>query len=427
MPYSLISSLPRSNHRRPASPDQAERQPFFSPTHKQAKTAGASFFPPAIQRLATPDEEKMPGTNDARMRDDKMIQQKPEVQRMGEQEADEMLQGKAENSGGLASPHISSQIESSRGKGQPLSKNTRAEMEAGIGADLSEVRVHTDSESVALNRSLGAQAFTRGNDVYFNSGKYRPETSEGKHLLAHELMHTVQQGGSAIKRRVNYLECPSGDLTNVQNQIGMSLTQEDLKIMLSFISEISVYWINQAIGKLRQSPRGLFTRMNFHEAFAAFPEWVPDWRPSDARWTDFGELIATRLESASRILSGGWIQFYCLGSPDHCPEYTRNPPTYYACSSFRGAYKICLGNGFWNDFAAGNIHSLASNLLHEALHIYFGTTVSHSGRSGNASCYQRFIAAANGIEQLPRIETRCPASPPPIGDFPTPSTDTVVA
>lgn len=423
----MISPLSTSRRRCQSPPNQAEPQSFFPPTHEQSKTADASFFPPAIQRLATPDEEKMPGTNDARMREDKMIQEKPEVQRMGGPEEDEMLQGKAENSAGLASAQVSSQIESSRGKGQPLPENTRAEMEAGIGTDFSGVRVHTDSESAALNRSLGSQAFTHGNDVYFNGGKYRPETSEGKHLLAHELIHTVQQGGGAIKRRVNYLECSGGDLTNVQNQIGMSLTQEDLKFMLSVISEISVYWINQAIGKLRQSPRGLLTRMNFHEAFAAFPEWVPGWRPSDARWTDFGELIATRLESASRILSGGWIQFYCLGSPDHCPECTRNPPTYYACSSFRGAYKICLGNGFWTDFAAGNLHSLASNLLHEALHIYFGTTVSHSGRSGNASCYQRFIAAANGIEQLPRIETRCPASPPPIGDFPVPSTDTVVA
>ena len=129
---------------------------FFSkyPSQKRASPFESSqkthFFPPSIQRLATPDEEKMPGTNDARMRDDKMIQEKPEIQRMGGPEEDEMLQGKAENSAGLASAQVSSQIESSQGQGQPLPENTREEMEAGIGTDFSEVKVHTDPGAAAL-------------------------------------------------------------------------------------------------------------------------------------------------------------------------------------------------------------------------------------------------------------------------------------
>jgi len=36
----------------------------------------------SVQRLATPDEEKMPSTNDGRMAEDKKIQEKPEVQRV---------------------------------------------------------------------------------------------------------------------------------------------------------------------------------------------------------------------------------------------------------------------------------------------------------------------------------------------------------
>jgi hypothetical protein len=46
---------------------------------------------------------------------------------------------------------------------------------------------------VQLNESLNAQAFTHGNDIYFNNNKFDPEHSEGKHLLAHELTHVVQQ------------------------------------------------------------------------------------------------------------------------------------------------------------------------------------------------------------------------------------------
>lgn len=49
-----------------------------------------------------------------------------------------------------------------------------------------------------MNKELGAQAFTHGSDIYFNAWKYDPKSSSGKHLLAHELKHTVQQGGNAL-------------------------------------------------------------------------------------------------------------------------------------------------------------------------------------------------------------------------------------
>jgi hypothetical protein len=50
-----------------------------------------------------------------------------------------------------------------------------------------------------MNQSLSAKAFTHGNDVYFNKGQYKPKSSEGKHLLAHELAHVVQQRGNTIQ------------------------------------------------------------------------------------------------------------------------------------------------------------------------------------------------------------------------------------
>jgi Domain of unknown function (DUF4157) len=48
-----------------------------------------------------------------------------------------------------------------------------------------------------MSRELNAQAFTVGSDIYFNRGKYNPSSESGKHLLAHELTHTVQQGAFA--------------------------------------------------------------------------------------------------------------------------------------------------------------------------------------------------------------------------------------
>jgi len=77
-----------------------------------------------------------------------------------------------------------------------LPSDVRADLEPKFGADFSGVKVHTGSTAAQLSQDVGAQAFTHGSDIYFNQGKYNPESGAGKHLLAHELTHTVQQGGS---------------------------------------------------------------------------------------------------------------------------------------------------------------------------------------------------------------------------------------
>ena len=80
--------------------------------------------------------------------------------------------------------------------GNRMDKSTQQFMEAGFGADFSRVRVHTDRNAVQMSEAIQARAFTHGNNIYFNSGQYKPNTHEGKRLLAHELTHTVQQGGA---------------------------------------------------------------------------------------------------------------------------------------------------------------------------------------------------------------------------------------
>ncbi len=88
--------------------------------------------------------------------------------------------------------------------GSSIDEPVRTEMESGFSADFSDVRIHTDSDSVQMNRDMQAKAFTYGNDIYFNEGQYDPSSTSGKHLLAHELTHTVQQGTSsqqAVQRK----------------------------------------------------------------------------------------------------------------------------------------------------------------------------------------------------------------------------------
>ena len=95
---------------------------------------------------------------------------------------------------------LENNLNNSKGGGSPLPNQTKTEMESGFGSDFSKVRIHTNSNAIQMSQELGAQAFTNGNDVYFNEGKYDTNSKEGKHLLAHELTHTVQQSGNIQKK-----------------------------------------------------------------------------------------------------------------------------------------------------------------------------------------------------------------------------------
>jgi hypothetical protein len=88
--------------------------------------------------------------------------------------------------------HLSSALGSG---GRPLGGGVRSFMERGFGHDFGAVRVHTGPAAERSTEAMGARAYTLGNDIVFNRGEYRPDTKSGRRLLAHELAHTVQQGG----------------------------------------------------------------------------------------------------------------------------------------------------------------------------------------------------------------------------------------
>jgi hypothetical protein len=83
-------------------------------------------------------------------------------------------------------------------EGQPLDPQTQATMEQNLGADFSDVRVHTDAEASASAKSVQAHAYTVGSDVVFQSGSYQPDTESGQRTLAHELTHVMQQRSGPV-------------------------------------------------------------------------------------------------------------------------------------------------------------------------------------------------------------------------------------
>ncbi|MFN6440918.1 MAG: DUF4157 domain-containing protein [Nostoc sp. DedSLP01] len=161
-----MKSLDNSTLQRESLPEEEEEEEL------QMKSLDNS----TLQRESLPEEEEE-------------LQMKPMVQRRGE-------------AGMAANPDLETSINQARGSGQPMADNIREPMEVAFGADFSDVKVHTDSQSDLLNQSIQARAFTTGQDVFFRQGEYKPGSRGGQELLAHELTHVVQQNGGAVQRLV---------------------------------------------------------------------------------------------------------------------------------------------------------------------------------------------------------------------------------
>jgi hypothetical protein len=84
------------------------------------------------------------------------------------------------------------------GGGNPLDRDTRSVMEDRLGADFSDVRVHTDEQASDSAASVNAHAYTVGKDIVFQSGRFDPATTTGQRMLAHELTHVVQQRSGPV-------------------------------------------------------------------------------------------------------------------------------------------------------------------------------------------------------------------------------------
>lgn len=120
-----------------------------------------------------------------------------EVELTGDESGRPKLSAGAASSGARAPVSIPS-------GGRPLDAPTRNFMEQRFAHDFSAVRVHTDAAAAASAAQIQANAYTFGHDVVFGAGRYAPETSDGRRLLAHELTHVVQQeagrGSNALHR-----------------------------------------------------------------------------------------------------------------------------------------------------------------------------------------------------------------------------------
>lgn len=168
-----------------------------------------------VKRFEVGVGSELPGVTEKQLEDKTPVQRKPVFESDASQ--DIPLQRKADSAATPAAP-LQGRLSASKGGGQPLAAQTRTDMQSAMGADFSQVRIHTDHSAIQMSRDIHAQAFTHGKDIYFNEGKYDPASNAGKHLLAHELTHTVQQG-AAVRRDNTPSSQPSGrDPSMLNNQ-----------------------------------------------------------------------------------------------------------------------------------------------------------------------------------------------------------------
>ena len=126
--------------------------------------------------------------------------------------------------------------------GQPLASSARSFVEPRFGVDFSQVRVHTDGLAQQSAREINAHAYTVGSHVVFGAGHYATDTVGGKHLLAHELTHVLQQRGHASEEPAMLWRVPiTRDLTSIPQyewtgteQRQTRRTREQSYISLSF-------------------------------------------------------------------------------------------------------------------------------------------------------------------------------------------------
>lgn len=103
-------------------------------------------------------------------------------------------------SGGTVSDAFMTRLSAARAGGKALDTATRTAFEARFGRSLSHVRLHDDGAADGLSREIHARAFTFGNDIYFARGALDADRPVVRHLLAHEITHTLQGGGPVIRR-----------------------------------------------------------------------------------------------------------------------------------------------------------------------------------------------------------------------------------
>lgn len=328
-----------------------------------------------------------------------------------------------------ASPNTATAIKS-MGVGKPLAQAERAFFEPRFGTDLSSIRIHDDSTTDKASQGIHARAFTLGSNIAFAKGEHRPETESGRHLMAHELAHVVNDQ-STLRRAVrsnsscadNSNNSPGNALQAIEKADSMGVSMASAADGLLLISTTTMTPntfhtdnIVKAYFKWFGGPRQL-NNGRFKSRFrrASFPS-VQEAASNEMRGIG-GRLtrIARWLQRAIRYQCPGTSRFTLRGC-----RRTRCDATDLAIACPTGTRHIAICPHFW-DFP--DVKAQASVLVHEAAHAglrFGGHPERLSRRHRNPACYGKFLREVFGVSS---INTQCDTTTQvPPAPTPTPTT-----
>jgi hypothetical protein len=247
--------------------------------------------------------------------------------------------------------------------GRPLDAAARAFFESRFGHDFGRVRVHTDARAAESARAVQALAYTVGSRIVFGEGQYRPGTTDGQRMLAHELTHVVQQEGAESGEQAAWRYG-----TRLQ-RLGANpgCTAEEQKIVHQSIFDARG-WLNKAIAKMDTTPmprkviRSL--RRNFGPTYG-----VADNIP----------LIVGRLRRGYREIST--IPIRCAGTEE---TECANGACGFA-NKGAGGHEATICRNVTLDEGTSSIYQ-AGCVLHESFHAAFSkfTVDEYSGWHGHS-------------------------------------------
>jgi hypothetical protein len=236
-------------------------------------------------------------------------------------------------------PPIVHEVLSSPAK--PLDAATRAFMEPRFGHDFSQVRVHADARAAESARSVGALAYTVDRHLVFGDGQYVPGSPRGRHLLAHELAHVVQQGPAQpqLMRTISYDADCDADHGDVSGNVS------------SAQSSAARWAVAASLALARPEEVGSLLRRHFNVAA-----------------TDSASITRIRnaFDSAAGLLDADAFTYHCRPSSDQRCSLPHGP---YAAFAYPGVHDIYFCDPYPHQNFFGH-KGLIDTLLHEAMHAH---------------------------------------------------------
>jgi hypothetical protein len=259
--------------------------------------------------------------------------------------------------------------------GHPLSDEVCNFYEPRFGYDFSSIRIHDNSQAHQSSASINALAYTQGNHIVFGKGQYQPDTKQGKQLLAHELVHTIQQKGSeqSIQRlvrkdRVNNCEDksskPSSDLLAAE-QIAFDFLQKGIKkierALEQYQEAVHKHFVPD-LKQLKEFNEAFEVAKHFQTAFGFSPEKPETWEKL--------KIARVRFMKTISYLDSVVFDYTCCENDNSCPKIGLRECTSGLAAIVRAKDNpnlIILCPEFW-----GTPVFRGLTIAHEIMHLWSG-------------------------------------------------------